>query len=68
MWGVLVTMCTNVLRYLLAPKASEASKGAFYLFQLVVIVIPERGYCVSIGCAIGGLQKSHESIRSGPTF
>ena len=36
----------------------------------VVTVMHEREVTVRVfnGCAIGGLQKSHESIRSGPTF
>ena len=74
--------------FLLAPKASEASKGAFYLFPGVVSdycdacereVTVEGGYCCWIGgreitvrviieCAIGGLQKSGKSIRSGDAF
>ena len=34
----------------------------------VVTVMHEREVTVFNGCAIGGLQKSHESIRSGDTF
>ena len=35
---------------------------------VTVVVGREVTVCVFNGCAIGGLQKSHESIRSGHTF
>ena len=36
--------------------------------EVTVVGGKEVTVLVIIGCAVGGLQKSHESIRSGHTF
>ena len=61
------------INVLLAPKASEASKGAFYLcpgFKWLLLCVSEIGYyCMCVKecgeCAMGGLWKCRKFTCSG---